>query len=51
MEQYVTRALALADYAYILQNGSITFAGEPCELDAAQVFREYVGAAILTERS
>jgi branched-chain amino acid transport system ATP-binding protein len=46
VEQYVTRALALADYAYILKKGQIVFAGEPVELDAQDVLREYVGAAI-----
>jgi branched-chain amino acid transport system ATP-binding protein len=46
VEQYVTRALDIADYVYILNKGRITFAGEPIELDAAEVFRQYVGAAI-----
>jgi len=46
VEQYVTRALRLADYLYILTKGRLTFAGEPTELDADEVFREYVGAAI-----
>jgi branched-chain amino acid transport system ATP-binding protein len=46
VEQYVTRALALADYVYILNKGRITFVGEPFELDAADVFRDYVGAAV-----
>jgi branched-chain amino acid transport system ATP-binding protein len=46
VEQYVTRALAMADYVYIMKKGRIGFAGEPVELDAQDVFREYVGAAI-----
>jgi branched-chain amino acid transport system ATP-binding protein len=46
VEQYVTRALAMADYVYILKKGLITFAGEPFELDAQDVFREYVGVAV-----
>jgi branched-chain amino acid transport system ATP-binding protein len=46
VEQYVTRALRLADYVYILTKGQLTFAGEPAELDADEVYREYVGAAI-----
>ena len=45
VEQYVSRALALADYVYILNKGDITFAGEPHELDADNIFREYTGAA------
>jgi branched-chain amino acid transport system ATP-binding protein len=46
VEQYVTRALELADYVYILHKGEITFAGEPGELDAQDIFREYVGASL-----
>jgi branched-chain amino acid transport system ATP-binding protein len=44
VEQYVQRALALADYVYILSRGTVAFAGEPGELDADDVFRSYVGA-------
>jgi branched-chain amino acid transport system ATP-binding protein len=44
VEQYVQRALALADYVYILSRGTIAFAGEPGELDVDDVFRSYVGA-------
>jgi branched-chain amino acid transport system ATP-binding protein len=32
VEQYVERALAIADIAYVLWNGRIVFAGEPSEL-------------------
>jgi branched-chain amino acid transport system ATP-binding protein len=46
VEQYVTRALAMADYVYILKKGRLVFAGEPAEVDAQDVFEEYVGAAI-----
>jgi branched-chain amino acid transport system ATP-binding protein len=46
VEQYVTRALAMADYVYILKQGRVAFAGEPAEVDAQDVFEEYVGAAI-----
>jgi branched-chain amino acid transport system ATP-binding protein len=46
VEQYVTRALAMADYVYILKKGRVVFAGEPAEIDAQDVFEEYVGAAI-----
>jgi branched-chain amino acid transport system ATP-binding protein len=45
VEQYVTRALALADYVYLLHKGEVTFRGEPSELDHADVFREYLGQA------
>jgi branched-chain amino acid transport system ATP-binding protein len=44
VEQYVQRALQFADYVYILNRGTIVFAGEPGELDGDEVFRTYVGA-------
>ena len=44
VEQYVVRALRLADYVYVLTRGEVAFAGEPGELDEDQVFRTYVGA-------
>src|SRR2546423_14067598 len=47
VEQYVTRALAIADFAFILSQGEIVFAGEPGELDEAEVFRTYVGADVI----
>ncbi|MHB8467176.1 MAG: ABC transporter ATP-binding protein [Acidimicrobiales bacterium] len=46
VEQYVTRALAIADFVFILNQGEVAFAGEPAELDEAEVFRTYVGADI-----
>ena len=33
VEQYVARALELADYVYILNRGRIRFAGEPAEVE------------------
>lgn len=44
VEQYVVRALALADYVYILHRGQVAFAGEPGELDEDAVFSSYVGS-------
>ena len=44
VEQYVTRALEVADYVYLLSRGEVAFAGEPCELDAEALAKEYVGA-------
>jgi branched-chain amino acid transport system ATP-binding protein len=44
VEQYVTRALAIADYVYLLNRGELAFAGEPAELDGTDVFSQYVGA-------
>ena len=46
VEQYVTRALAAADYVYLLNRGEVAFAGEPSELDDADVFASYVGTDI-----
>jgi branched-chain amino acid transport system ATP-binding protein len=46
VEQYVTRALAAAEYVYLLDRGEIAFAGEPSELHGADVFASYVGADI-----
>jgi len=45
VEQYVTRALALADYVYVLQRGRIGFAGEPSELDTEQMLQRYMGGS------
>ena len=44
VEQYVTRALAVADYAYLLGRGRVSFAGESAELDADAIAEEYVGS-------
>lgn len=44
VEQYIGRALELADYVYLLSRGRIEFAGEPGELDAAQLMERYMGA-------
>jgi branched-chain amino acid transport system ATP-binding protein len=43
VEQYVTRALALADYVYILKRGRIVFAGEPSEVSDQTVLESYLG--------
>jgi len=45
VEQYVPRALAIADYVYILRRGRLAFAGEPSELHDEAVFHHYVGSA------
>jgi branched-chain amino acid transport system ATP-binding protein len=44
VEQYVSRALALADYVYLMSRGRIEFAGEPGELDTDHLIERYVGA-------
>jgi branched-chain amino acid transport system ATP-binding protein len=43
VEQYVEKALAIADYVYILSRGTVVFAGDPDELDVADVFAKYLG--------
>jgi branched-chain amino acid transport system ATP-binding protein len=43
VEQYVSRALALADYAYVLVRGQLNFAGDPGELQDEDVFARYMG--------
>jgi branched-chain amino acid transport system ATP-binding protein len=43
VEQYVTRALAVADYVYVLSKGEVSFVGEPSELAADDVFNAYAG--------
>ena len=45
VEQYVARALALADYVYVLRKGQIEFAGEPGELGRDSILASYLGAA------
>ena len=44
VEQYVSRALEVADWVYLLSRGEVVFAGEPAELADRDVFAEYVGA-------
>jgi branched-chain amino acid transport system ATP-binding protein len=43
VEQFVTKALAAAQYVSILNRGEITFAGEPAELADEDVFARYLG--------
>jgi branched-chain amino acid transport system ATP-binding protein len=44
VEQYVDRALAVADYVYILHKGRIAFVGEPAQCQAEDVYRQYLGS-------
>jgi branched-chain amino acid transport system ATP-binding protein len=46
VEQYVKKALAIADYAYILGRGRITFAGDASELVDEDVFHRYLGIEV-----
>jgi branched-chain amino acid transport system ATP-binding protein len=43
VEQYVHRALELADFVYILNRGRIEFAGEPAELADDTILASYLG--------
>jgi branched-chain amino acid transport system ATP-binding protein len=45
VEQYAHRALALADYVYILDRGAIAFVGEAKELENDDLFRHYMAGA------
>lgn len=43
VEQFVDRALAMADIAYVLRKGRVAFAGQPGELDVAGLTADYLG--------
>jgi branched-chain amino acid transport system ATP-binding protein len=43
VEQYVNRALKIADHVYLLGRGRITDSCSPTELDEAELMRRYVG--------
>jgi branched-chain amino acid transport system ATP-binding protein len=43
VEQFVTKVLAVAQYVYILQRGSVAFAGEPVELARRDLLDRYLG--------
>jgi branched-chain amino acid transport system ATP-binding protein len=43
VEQYVNRALEMADQVYLIQRGRISYEGSPKTLDQAAVMRSYVG--------
>jgi len=43
VEQYVARALELADFVYILNKGRVQFVGESAELGEEQILASYLG--------
>ena len=45
VEQFIHRALAVADSAYVLNRGSIVFEGTPEDLRRSDVARNYLGTA------
>jgi branched-chain amino acid transport system ATP-binding protein len=46
VEQYVTRALELADTVYLMNRGRIVFSGAAADLRAEDVFERYLGIEI-----
>jgi branched-chain amino acid transport system ATP-binding protein len=43
VEQYVSRALQVADKVYLLGRGQITFSGTPSQLNEDELMQQYVG--------
>jgi branched-chain amino acid transport system ATP-binding protein len=43
VEQYVSRALELADYVYMLDRGRVTYVGEPSEISEETIAHSYLG--------
>ena len=43
VEQYVDRALDLADTVYLMNQGRIVYSGAAAESDAATIFAHYLG--------
>lgn len=43
VEQYVSRALDLAEYVYVLSRGRVTYVGEPGELSHDELAKSYLG--------
>jgi len=43
VEQYVARALAIADHAYVVTKGAVVYDGPAASLEREEVFQRYVG--------
>ena len=43
VDQFITRALALASKVYVMNRGEIVFTGQPSDLENDDVFRRYLG--------
>jgi branched-chain amino acid transport system ATP-binding protein len=43
VDQFVSRALAIADKAYVLNKGALVFGGAPDDLRRSDVFQKYLG--------
>jgi branched-chain amino acid transport system ATP-binding protein len=48
VEQYVTRALELADSVYLLNRGQIVFSGPANQVQGDDVFERYLGIEVTT---
>lgn len=46
VEQYVSRALAIADFVFLLNQGQVVFVGETREVDEDTIFQTYNGTAV-----
>ena len=46
VEQYVTRALAIADRVYLLNRGRVVFSGPADQLAGDDVFERYLGIEV-----
>jgi branched-chain amino acid transport system ATP-binding protein len=44
VEQYVAKALAIADFAYLIVRGQVVFAGQSNELEGSDIFERYLGS-------
>lgn len=49
VEQYVNRALELADSVYLLNRGTVVFSGEARDLSGSDVFERYLGIEVGTD--
>jgi branched-chain amino acid transport system ATP-binding protein len=43
VEQYVAKALGIANHVYLLARGRVVFRGEPSELDGTDLMERYLG--------
>ena len=46
VEQYVHKALQLADYVYVLARGRVVLVGDPGELEGSEIFSQYLGSEV-----
>lgn len=51
VEQYVHRALDLADFVYVLNRGEIVYSGMPADTNVDDLYRRYLGLEIAVEEA